>query len=350
MSCLVAVLLLGLVSTQQAHARVPAARTVDEIGEEFSAPPLEVTDMLSRDLNSRTITKAQHDDLVRNVSSEIEKATPFIPRSGSQEYTAQARRLQEVSVPVGSDRKDSWAQYLLPPARDIPLADPSGGVSGGRCTDPLATQSIENDCVYDCEQLKRHYFGESYSVDKTRCFIFVPSSAPGAWPIEGDWPAELIDRKSARLDWWPLVPDSVWEDPPDGTTSLTFEVGRGAECRNVTFVRPTALESEEQQLETELTGRTPVELNATHVADTICLYDGIHYETVANSYSHVSHGPEERFQHYEGELELGECTEIVVRVISDPSFAPDAQGQVTWTLSDGSLIRPRVHFGTHDRE
>ncbi len=336
MSCLVAVLLLGLVSTQQAHARVPAARTVDEIGEEFSAPPLEVTDMLSRDLNSRTITKAQHDDLVRNVSSEIEKATPFIPRSGSQEYTAQARRLQEVSVPVGSDRKDSWAQYLLPPARDIPLADPSGGVSGGRCTDPLATQSIENDCVYDCEQLKRHYFGESYSVDKTRCFIFVPSSAPGAWPIEGDWPAELIDRKSARLDWWPLVPDSVWEDPPDGTTPLTFEVGRGAECRNVTFVRPTALESEEQQLETELTGRTPVELNATHVADTICLYDGIHYETVANSYSHVSHGPEERFQHYEGELELGECTEIVVRVISDPSFAPDAQGQVTWTLSDGS--------------
>eukprot|EP01043_Picozoa_sp_COSAG02_P027511 COSAG02_NODE_1628_length_11586_cov_3.954644_3_plen_402_part_00 len=333
------VLLFGLVFGQ-ANARVPAVRTMDELGEEFLALPLEISDMLSRDLNSGTITKDQHDDTARNITHEIGKAWSFdqmaFPIVHAQNRPTQLRRLQEVSVPVGSDIKDSWAQYLLPPAREIALADPSGGVASGRCTDPLAIQSNENDCVYDCEQLQQHYFGDSHDPDKTQCFIFARSSAAGAWPIEGSWPTELTEKKSSRLDWWPLVPSSIWENPPDGTAPLTFTVGRGAECRNVTFVRPADLETEGQLSETQLTGRTPIQLNATHVAETACLFDGVHYNTVADSYSHFSHGTDEVFQEYQGALELGECTEVVVRVISDPTFASNAPVEVTWQVSDGS--------------
>ena len=335
------VVLLFVLVPGQANAYMRAVRTMGERGDEFLALPLEISDMLNRALNSGTLTEDQHDDTARNITDEIGKALGFdqitIPTVSGQEQATRARRLQEVSVPVGSDIKDSWAQYLLPPARDIPLADPSGGVAGGSCTDPLAVQSNQiRDCAYDCDQLKQHYFGQNFNEEKTRCFTFERSSAPGTWPIEGSWPAELIDKKSSRLDWWPLVPSSIWEDPPDGTAPLTFAVGRGAQCRNVTFVRPADLETEEQQSETQLTGRTPVQLNATHVAQTACLFDGVHYNTVSDSYSHFSHGTDAAFQEYRGEFQLGECTEVVVRVISDSSFAPNAYVQVTWQLSDGS--------------
>jgi hypothetical protein len=316
-------------------ARVPIVRqlpVVDGGGGPLSALklPLEIAEPLDRHVRSEELSGAQHGEMLRALTHEIGKVPVEEPKSSREptHHGTAARQLQETVVEVSRQRKEGWVAYLQ--NGSVELADPEGGVSGGGCTDPLAVDNqppghAAPDCTYDCEQLNQHYFGDD-STRTTRCFIYERASPAGSWPIEGNWPQALMDMKSTILDWWPLAPDSLWADPPDGTNPVTFVVGAGRQCRNVTFVT----RSEEEAIETAFGGLTPADLNTTFTSETMCIYDGLHHPSTAGAHTHFAADHHELFQEWTGEL--GECTDVVIRVRTDTNA--ELTGPVTWSLMD----------------
>ena len=98
--------------------------------------------------------------------------------------------------------------------------------TGVGCMDPLATNTdAAGDCTYDCEQLKKHYFGsDTRKRVATRCFVFDSKTK--------QWPSEFLARKNTFLDWETLV-------EPTAAASVNFDIGKGAQCTSVAVVTQT---------------------------------------------------------------------------------------------------------------
>lgn len=125
------------------------------------------------------------------------------------------------------------------------VPDPAGGTAQGVCNDAFAQNYRHSEgCAYDCSQLKRIFFAEEAFSPRIRCFLYNAST--------GTWPPELLERKSTEAIWKTYAVSAGVH-----VENLTFVVGKGTECRNVTLAT------------IDQTGRR------VHTRET-CLFDGQH--------------------------------------------------------------------------
>ena len=138
------------------------------------------------------------------------------------------------------------------------------------CDDPLAV----NDggaapCAYDCADLQSEYFPEPQS-QTTRCFLFDPGTE--TWPEVGGQVggqgAELLSMREQRFETHTYISKEDGTNPPP-SSGLSFTMGEGRACRNVTvrtFIGDDTLEQQlclvdgEHEYDHTITGNHSVEV------------------------------------------------------------------------------------------
>ena len=189
------------------------------------------------------------------------------------------------------------------------------------CDDPLAV----NDggaapCTYNCADLQSEYFPQPQS-QTTRCFLFDPDTE--TWPEVGGQGAELLSMREQRFETHTYISKEDGTNPPPA--GLSFTVGTGSACRNVT-VRSTFAGAGE---------------GAGDHVEVLCLVDGEHeYDhTITGNHSVEVVGFAESGLH-EGaggttSFVVGMCTDVLIRV---ETLQP-GQG-ASWSLDDGGHNGP----------
>jgi hypothetical protein len=201
----------------------------------------------------------------------------------------------------------------------VDVLDPAGAL----CDDALATNVGQAPpCAYDCGTLRDAYFPAS-SEPPARCFLFDPAS--NTWPEEGGQGDELLSLRQQRFETHAYISREDGTDPP--ASGLSFTMGEGRTCQNVTFV-------------TTFSG--PGAASPAPYNKVVCLVDGEHeYDhTVADEHSvevvgyvhsglHTGAGGVTSFV-------VGECTDVLIRVTTTAG----ASDPVTWSLDDGGQHGP----------
>ena len=140
------------------------------------------------------------------------------------------------------------------------------------CEDPLATNTGQPPpCTYDCADLQREYFPAPQN-QTTRCFLF--DAATETWPEVGGQENELLSMREQRFETHTYISPEAGANPP--SSGLSFTMGEGRVCRDVTIKTFMGTESHEE---------------------TVCLVDGEHeynhtvteeHSVEAVSYTHLS--------------------------------------------------------------
>eukprot|EP01045_Picozoa_sp_COSAG04_P017206 COSAG04_NODE_1505_length_6506_cov_4.798335_5_plen_972_part_00 len=185
------------------------------------------------------------------------------------------------------------------------------------CDDPLATNTDQpTPCTYDCADLQREYFPEPQS-QTTRCFLFDPSTE--TWPEVGGEGAELLSMREQRFETHTYI--SVEDGTNPSPSGLSFTMGEGRVCRDVTIKTFMGMESHEE---------------------TVCLVDGEHEynHTVTEEHSVEVVGYAESGVHDGAggttSFVIGTCTDALIRVTTTSAGG----GSMTWSLDDGGHNGP----------
>ena len=185
------------------------------------------------------------------------------------------------------------------------------------CDDPLATNTGQpTPCTYDCADLQREYFPEPQS-QTTRCFLFDPSTE--TWPEVGGEGAELLSLREQRFETHTYISVEDGTNPPP--SGLSFTMGEGRVCRDVTIKTFMGMESHEE---------------------TVCLVDGEHEynHTVTEEHSVEVVGYAESGVHDGAggttSFVIGQCTDALIRVTTTSAGG----GSMTWSLDDGGHNGP----------
>ena len=189
--------------------------------------------------------------------------------------------------------------------------------SGSTCDDPLATNVGQpTPCTYDCADLQREYFPAPQS-QTTRCFLFDPSTE--TWPEVGGEGAELLSLREQRFETHTYISVEDGTNPPP--SGLSFTMGEGRVCRDVTIKTFMGMESHEE---------------------TVCLVDGEHEynHTVTEEHSVEVVGYAESGVHDGAggttSFVVGMCTDALIRVTTTRAGG----SSMTWSLDDGGHNGP----------
>eukprot|EP01045_Picozoa_sp_COSAG04_P008550 COSAG04_NODE_476_length_13722_cov_16.614707_5_plen_371_part_00 len=222
---------------------------------------------------------------------------------------ARRRRLQRPGASA-----DSSAQ-----ARDSILASVLDYSAGSTCDDPLATNTGRAlPCTYDCADLRQAYFPQPQT-QATRCFLFDPATE--TWPEVGGQGAELLSMRQQRFETHTYVSREDGTNPPP--SGLSFTMGEGRECRNVTIKT------------------TMIETGVTHI-EKVCLVDGEHEYNHTISEQHsievVGYAESEVYDGAGGTTRfvVGMCTYALIRVTTTSAGG----NSITWSLDDGGQNGP----------
>eukprot|EP01045_Picozoa_sp_COSAG04_P015503 COSAG04_NODE_1228_length_7680_cov_39.722200_1_plen_487_part_10 len=189
--------------------------------------------------------------------------------------------------------------------------------SGSTCDDPLANNAGRPPpCTYDCADLQQEYFPEPQS-QTTRCFLFDPATE--TWPEVGGQGQELHSLRQQRFETHTYIGREVGTDP--ASSGLSFTMGEGRVCRNVT-------------IKTMMSSETHEEVR--------CLVDGEHEynHTVDDEHSVEVVGYAESGVHTEAggttSFVIGSCTDALIRVTTTSA----GDSSMTWSLDDGGHNGP----------
>merc|ERR1711969_130534 len=182
---------------------------------------------------------------------------------------------------------------------------------GSTCDDPLANnEGRPPPCTYDCADLRQEYFPAPQS-QTTRCFLFDPATS--TWPEVGGQGAELLSMREQRFETHTYIGREAGANPP--SSGLSFTMGEGRVCRNVT-------------IKTMMSSETHEEVR--------CLVDGEHEynHTVNEEHSVEVVGYAESGVHTEAggttSFVIGMCTDALIRVTTTSAGG----GSMTWSLDD----------------
>eukprot|EP01045_Picozoa_sp_COSAG04_P007883 COSAG04_NODE_422_length_14618_cov_11.903712_11_plen_1388_part_01 len=185
------------------------------------------------------------------------------------------------------------------------------------CNDPLATNTGQPPpCTYDCADLQQEYFPAPQS-QTTRCFIFDPTTE--TWPEVGGQGDELLRLREQRFETHTYISREDGTNPP--LSGLSFTMGEGRVCRNVT-------------IKTMMSTKTHEEV--------VCLVDGEHEHnhTVTEEHSVEVVGYAESGVHDDAggttSFVIGECTDALIRVTTTSAGG----ASMTWSLDDGGHNGP----------
>ena len=261
------------------------------------------------------------EDLLRHPRETAQKLVPpdIMARffTGAPAWTSQtyeertAHLLRHVDKKKGGRRLQWKWQGDGTQARDGSLAAAISPDAGLGCADPLASNvgAVGASCTYNCAALKQEYFPGQ----PARCFLYDPSTQT--------WPADLLAMRQSRLETHAYISQAEGTNPTAGA-ALTFTVGSGRSCQNVTIASSMA------------------DTQATHT-EVVCLVDGEHEynHTITDEHSvevvgyadsgvHSGAGGTTRFV-------IGECTDVLVRVTTTVGGSP-----TTWSIDDGGHNGP----------
>ena len=231
-----------------------------------------------------------------------------------EERTAHLRDHLASDEGARHDRRLQWMwEDADEQAREDSLASamPSDAVAvGGGCNDPLATNTGQpTPCTYDCADLTNEYFPAPQS-QTTRCFLFDPATE--TWPEVAGQGVELLSMRQQRFETHTYIGREDGTNPPP--SGLSFTMGEGRVCTNVTITTFMGMESREE---------------------TVCLLDGEHEynHTVTEEHSVEVVGYVESGVHDGAggttSFVVGECVDALIRVTTT-----SAGGSMTWSLDD----------------
>eukprot|EP01045_Picozoa_sp_COSAG04_P011836 COSAG04_NODE_775_length_10405_cov_20.166214_6_plen_1349_part_00 len=185
------------------------------------------------------------------------------------------------------------------------------------CDDPLATNTGQpTPCTYDCVDLQREYF-PAPQPQTTRCFLFDPDTQ--TWPEVGGQGDELLSMRQQRFETHTYISVEDGTNPPP--SGLSFTMGEGRACRDVTIKTFMGMESREE---------------------VVCLVDGEHEynHTVTEEHSVEVVGYAESGVHTEAggttAFVIGSCTDALIRVTTTSASG----SSMTWSLDDGGHNGP----------
>ena len=188
---------------------------------------------------------------------------------------------------------------------------------GPTCDDPLANNAGQPPpCTYDCADLQQEYFPAPQS-QTTRCFLFDPATE--TWPEVGGQGAELLSMREQRFETHTYISVEDGTNPPP--SGLSFTMGEGRVCRDVTIKTFMGMESHEE---------------------VVCLVDGEHEynHTVTEEHSVEVVGYAESGVHDGAggttSFVIGECTDALIRVTTTSAGG----SSMTWSLDDGGHNGP----------
>ena len=186
------------------------------------------------------------------------------------------------------------------------------GPPDSTCSDPLATNAGQpTPCIYDCADLQREYFPAPQS-QTTRCFLFDPVTE--TWPEAGGQGAELLSMRQQRFETHTYISVEDGTNPP--SSGLSFTMGEGRVCRNVTIMTFMGTDTHEE---------------------VVCLVDGEHEynHTVTEEHSvEVVGYAESGVRDGAGgttSFVVGMCTDALIRVTTTSAGG----GSTTWSVDCG---------------
>ena len=99
------------------------------------------------------------------------------------------------------------------------------------CEDQLASNTGDPvPCTYNCEVLQAEYFPQPQN-QTTRCFLFDPATS--TWPETSGQHSELLSMRQQRFETHTYISSEAGMNPPP--SGLSFTMGQGRQCRNVTM-------------------------------------------------------------------------------------------------------------------
>ena len=283
-----------------------------------AAVPPEVAVPLQARLQRKEISQVQYAQFTQGV---LDAVRVFDGASDATAPGNMRRRAQAVVPAPAPDLKTGWTNKLL---QSDGSAEPLKTLPDGSSLLPMTAPGMTT-CL-GVGGLRDTYFSDPDGTDsKVRCFIY--DGVSGTWPGSDDLlPNNLFDALNTRLDWHTLLA------PSDATSPLTFLVGGGAVCTNVTTAHDEEFDG----------AALSEDLNMTETT-TACIFAGLH----ESNHSHlVVAGAEEQFEPISGgQFVIGSCTDFLIRV-DTASVAPGHD--VEWTLDDmgvngGSHMGPWSH-------
>eukprot|EP01052_Picozoa_sp_SAG31_P012407 SAG31_NODE_724_length_12555_cov_11.624277_13_plen_376_part_00 len=195
------------------------------------------------------------------------------------------------------------------------------------CEDALATNTgADVPCTYDCDILRAEYFPGRSAWTETdtggvRCFLYEVQQR--RWRAEAG--PDLLELKQTRFDWFSHLEPQVLAS----AGSVSFQIGEGAVCTNVTIVTETIGDLSEMQ----------DNIAGTRANVTRCLPSGIHQHvhTVEGTHTVSVVGyNESRIEHNGAggltDFVIGDCTDVLIRVVTTASA-----GTITLMLTAVSM-------------
>ena len=220
-------------------------------------------------------------------------------------------------------------QADTPPERESNLVAELDPTPGSVCDDSLATNTgSDAPCTYDCTDLQNEYFPEPHA-QTTRCFLFDPDTS--TWPEVGGQGDELLSLREQRFETHTYISEETGRNPTTDD-SLTFAVGEGRICRNVTI---STIVAEMQDIDSQ-------GLHGTREEVVVCLVDGEHEynHTVNDTHSVEVVGYAQSGVHEEAggttSFVVGMCTDVLIRVTTTRAGG----SSMTWELDDGGHNGP----------
>lgn len=185
------------------------------------------------------------------------------------------------------------------------------------CSDPRADNvNTSGACTYSCGTLTGFYFSEDAAADTT-CYLWTGTYFALNGAVGG---SNLMELKQNTLDSHNFT--DLWA----GTGDLSFATcsGDGCECQNITLASLGA------QNATLASGS----VTAATETETVCIMPGLHETNHTHFALGSAPGDDEFVSSDGGDFQLGECTDVFIRV--NTAEVSTSGAAVTWTLSDGS--------------
>eukprot|EP01045_Picozoa_sp_COSAG04_P020105 COSAG04_NODE_2023_length_4980_cov_7.536980_5_plen_437_part_00 len=205
-----------------------------------------------------------------------------------------------------------------PQERESNLVTELDPTPGSVCDDSLATNTgSDAPCTYDCTDLQDEYFPEPHA-QTTRCFLFDPDTS--TWPEVGGQGDELLSLREQRFETHTYISEETGRNPTTDD-SLTFAVGEGRVCRNVTVASMTFG-----------AGGGPTDSHT----EVFCLVDGEHEynHTITDQHSVEVVGYAQSGVHNTTggttSFVVGTCTDVLIRVTTTRAGG----SPIIWELDD----------------